>query len=279
MRNMIKKAYRILRRNALCRDGSRAAKHRMNLEYYTGSVNLGDALAPVVFRWMLERKHLTPETRTPKTGHLMTIGSLLGGSGLFDAAVWGTGVRSYDGICSIGKRRRLQKLDIRAVRGPVTRQILQTFGYSCPQVYGDPAVLMPLIYRPQIGETEKNGIGLIQHYLSSESVPAGVKCIDIQTTDYRQFIDRVAACEKIISSSLHGIILAETYGIPAVFLGKSRESELLKYYDWYHSTGRYNVRIAMSVEEAMGMEPMDLPDLHGMQENLIKAFPYDLWEG
>ena len=236
-------------------------------------------MAPVIVDWMLAKKNLSRETPISKTRHLMSIGSLLGGSGLFDAAVWGTGVRSYDGICSIGKRKRIQKLDIRAVRGPITWQILNTFGYSCPKVYGDPAVLMPLVYSPDESHRHPNGkIGLIQHYLSAEQIPDAVQSIDIETTDYCQFIDSIVGCRKIISSSLHGIILAECFGIPAVFLGKSRELEILKYYDWYYSTGRYNVKIAMSIEEAIDMEPMELPQIEQMQRDLMESFPYDLWE-
>ena len=66
--------------------------------------------------------------------------------------------------------------------------------------------------------------------------------------------------------------------MPAVFLAKGREDEMLKYYDWYYSTGRYNVKMAFSIEEAIDMEPMELPNLKGMQERLLKVFPYDLWE-
>jgi pyruvyltransferase len=102
--------------------------------------------------------------------------------------------------------------------------------------------------------------------------------IDIRTDDYRKFIDELCSCEKIISSSLHGIILAEAYGIPAVFLGEKRDSEMFKYYDWYISTGRKIVRYASSLDEAIKMEPMELPDLTAMQETIMNAFPYDLWK-
>ena len=100
--------------------------------------------------------------------------------------------------------------------------------------------------------------------------------LDIRTKDYQRFIDSLCKLEKVFLSSLRGIILAESYGIPAIFLCKDREVEMLKYYDWYYSTGRKNVKMANIKEDILSMEPIDLPDLSLMRENLIESFPYDL---
>ena len=77
---------------------------------------------------------------------------------------------------------------------------------------------------------------------------------------------------------MHGIILAETYGIPAIFLNQGISDQSMKFLDWYYSTGRTNIKMASSVSEALKMKPMELPDLSKMQEELIRVFPYDLWE-
>lgn len=80
--------------------------------------------------------------------HLFTVGS--GGLRSFqNATMWGTGIM-YDGL----KGKWFAKywdanhrhLDIRAVRGPLTRQVYLKLGHNCPEVYGDPGILMPLIY-------------------------------------------------------------------------------------------------------------------------------------
>lgn len=274
----ISKAFlkQLLFRNAYCRRGKKALKNRVNLEYFNSEANLGDMLSPVIYKWMLDKASISQDKKTRKTRHLMALGSILGGNGFFDATVWGSGIKSFDQIAALSKRRYFQKLDIRCVRGPLTRYALQGCGYKCSESYGDPAVLMPLIYNPEIEKTHK--IGTIPHFKQTFDSMPDVKNINICTDNYKQFIDELLSCEKIVSSSLHGIILAEAYGIPAVFLGAGRDFEMFKYLDWYYSTGRKNILIASTIEEAIKTEPMEIPDVSSMQKNLIETFPYDLWE-
>lgn len=266
---------RVLFRNAYCKYGKRAQKRKVNLEYFDAEVNLGDMLSPVICKWMLEKVNVKPDKKVCRTKHLMAVGSILGGNGFFDATVWGSGIKSYYQISALGKRKYFQKLDIRCVRGPLTREALVGCGYKCPEKYGDPAVLMPLIYNPKVKKEHKDGVVL--HFQHDLELPQDIKSIDIRTDDYKRFIDELCSCEKIISSSLHGIILAEAYGIPAVFLARGKDAEMFKYYDWYFSTGRYNVNIAFTIDEALQMTPMELPDLSSMQQVLLEEFPYDLW--
>ena len=56
--------------------------------------------------------------------------------------------------------------------------------------------------------------------------------------------------ELILSSSLHGVILAEAYGIPAVLIRNENEP-LFKYKDYYMGTGRDKVVFAKSIKEGL----------------------------
>ena len=150
-------------------------------------------------------------------------------------------------------------------------------GYDCPEIYGDPAILMPLIYQPQ-STNKKYPVSVIHHISQKdEKREENINYIDVATTDYKKVIDEIVKSEKIISSSLHGIILAETYGVPAVFLKSGMEDQIMKFLDWYYATGRYNVVTADSIDEAMRKVPMQLPELEACRENLMEAFPSDLW--
>ena len=100
--------------------------------------------------------------------------------------------------------------------------------------------------------------------------------IDICTSDFRDFVNKLNSVEIVISSSLHGIILAESYGIKAVLLKPTKD--YLKYYDWYYSTRRYSFPIAENIEEALNIKPAALPELNPLRRKLLETFPYDLYE-
>ena len=273
--SLIKLLRRYIFRNRYMINGKKIKSNHVNLEYYDAEMNLGDLLSPVIVNFMLARKGVSADKKT-KTAHFLALGSLLGRP--FDATVWGTGMQSFNQVSSVYKWRKIRKYDIRCVRGPLSANALKTFGYQCPDIYGDPAVLMPMIYTPANVEKEYDVI-YISHFINkSLPYPESIKALDIQTDDYKLFIDELCKAKKVISSSLHGIILAEVYGIPAIFHVENRMNEILKYYDWYYSTGRYSVWMASTMEEALEMQPMPLPDIHMLQNNLLETFPYDLWE-
>ncbi len=254
-------------------------KKRVNLEFWDAK-NIGDQLSPVIFDYMINKNGIDSQKEVKKTKHLLALGSLIA-IGEFDATVWGTGLLTSASIGSIYKKRLFRKMDIRAVRGPITRSALISAGYSVPDIYGDPGCLMPLIYDNKV---EKKYDASIVLHLNENSKNfmnfGGLHYISLATKDYKYFIDEIRASKKIISSSLHGIILAEAYGVPAIFLNTKGavDDMLIKYLDWYYSTDRYEVKIAYCIEQALSMEPMQTPDLRTMQENLINSFPVDLWE-
>lgn len=268
--------FRKTNKNSWTINGASADPTRVNLEYWSQKVNLGDALAPVIYEWILSQNKIPMGLTAAKPyTHLLSVGSVLS-MGSFDATVWGSGILSLKASKAIYERSASRKLDIRAVRGPLTATVLSAAGYNVPEVYGDPGILMPLIY-PATARHKKHRYCLIPHYSKIEDyLSSGHYCLDIRTSDYAMFIDALLECECVISSSLHGIILAEAYGIPAILL-REPELDLFKCYDYYQSTNRYSVKVALSVEEALGMEPMLLPDLHEMQADILNTFPTDIF--
>jgi hypothetical protein len=173
------------------------------LEYYSGKkLNKDDVFYFDDASYMLD-----------KNGKIVGIGSSMKYVRP-DDYVWGTGCIDTVNIGNKPKK-------IYSVRGPLTRDTLLKRGWDVPEVYGDPALLFPRIYNPTIEKKYK--IGLIPHcvdFFSLEGLKAinhmedmGIKIINV-TSGINEFIDQLKECELIISSSLHGLIAAEAYGIP-----------------------------------------------------------------
>lgn len=261
-------------------DDVAAVPNKVNIEYWRVKTNLGDGLGIVVCKYMVETiRGIHIDKTIESTKHLLTIGSIIQWD-MFDSTVWGSGILAgwrFEGVISASNFR---KLDIRAVRGPLTRDILNACGYECPEIYGDPAIIMPSIYKPENINKKWKVSMIIHHNERCDNYPSHIHNINVKTYDYESFIDEIVQSELIISSSLHGIILAETYGVPAILLDDNDcvHNQLFKYFDWYFSTNRYSVKIARTMEEALGMEPMPLPNLKEMREKLMEVFPYDLWD-
>jgi hypothetical protein len=92
-------------------------------------------------------------------------------------------------------------------------------GACCPRIFGDPALLLPRLYRPK--RRDQCAAGLIAHFADKPYLAASLKLvknlklIDIQDP-IESVIDQIVSCEFVASSSLHGIITSHAYGIPAV---------------------------------------------------------------
>ncbi len=256
---------------------NKAKKKKVNLNYWNEAPNLGDSISPVIVEYMLSLKNINTDSIVSKTKHLYAVGSVLT-AGIQDCTVWGSGVLNS----FISYRLKNRKFDIRAVRGPLTKIVLQDYGYNVPNVFGDPAILLSEIYKPKnVKKTHKYGIITHKDFdfdkaIKEKNILDKVKIIDIKTTNYKEFVDNIVSCETIISSSLHGVIIAETYNIPAILL--KPQVDLLKYYDYYYSTNRYNFPMPNTIEEAFKITPICIPNFTEIKENLKNTFPYDIYE-
>ena len=145
-----------------------------------------------------------------------------------------------------------------ATRGPLTRDELLKQGIDCPKLYGDPAILLPFwIPIPKIKKKYK--LGIIPHYVDQNNAMLNkyrdnseVLLIDIKSgNDPEGFISKVCSCEYIVSSSLHGIIVADAYNIPSGHMKLSDRvvGDTFKFRDYYSSCGReyYHVKMGGSI--------------------------------
>lgn len=160
-----------------------------------------------------------------------------------NTVIWGTGF-----ISNISQLY-INPLEICAVRGPKTREKMIKFGQECPEIYGDPVLLMPRFFNPKIEKKYK--YGLIPHYvdynnpwIQKYSNNKDVKIIRITNTPEEvkehRFVKELLECEVILSSSLHGLICADAYGIPSYWIELSDKvvGNGFKFLDYFMSVNR-----------------------------------------
>lgn len=169
----------------------------------------------------------------------VTAGSILAYANK-NTIVWGSGI--------ILKDQQVKNAIFLAVRGPQTRKRLLELGYKVPEVYGDPALLLPQYYNPTV--EKKYEIGIIPHYSDYQVVHnwyqnnPQIKVIDLMTLDIEQTTDEILTCKHIISSSLHGLIVSHAYRIPAVWVEFSDKlfGDGIKFQDYFESVGLSNYK-------------------------------------
>ena len=176
--------------------------------YWQQENNVGDKLTPYILKNLFG---ITAKF-SRKKGKLLGVGSILSHAKVGDT-IWGSGLISPHHL------PQSADLNVLAVRGPLTRDILSKMGVKCNDcILGDPALLLPQICKPIVEIRYEKGI--IPHYVdydfvkkeyASDEKAGKVKIIDVRLP-IEDFITSVLECEEILSSSLHGLIIADAYG-------------------------------------------------------------------
>ncbi len=182
------------------------------------------------------------------------IGSVIG---LYDAnnmIVWGSGM--------IKKVRDLKchPVQVCSVRGEKTREELMNLGVNCPKEYGDPALLTSKYYQATPLK-KRYKLGIIPHYvdfinphIASFIAAHKEDVLLIDMANYNKWTDipdQIVSCDCIISSSLHGLIVADSYSVPNMWVSFS---DLLiggdfKYIDYFSSVKRNETKVTITSQQ------------------------------
>src|SRR5690606_16813944 len=127
-----------------------------------------------------------------------------------------------------------------SVRGKLTQSQLENeLGWQVPSIYGDPALLLPRYYQPQHNNLTKR-IAICPHFshqpfFSTLNDSELLSVVDVCESPIK-VVDQIVNSSCCISTSLHGIIIAQAYGVPWLWLN-IRNNELLggnfKFHDFF----------------------------------------------
>lgn len=231
--------------------------------------NFGDLLGPVIVEKMLAAAG--QEASNAPARRLLTVGSILRLARQGDT-VWGSGVngKSLDGTYEF------TRLDVRAVRGPLTAEFLRRRGIYVPEVYGDPALLVGHCWsRAELAAGRHHRkLVVIPNFNDFPSFEQHGHDVVNPRSPLFDVLGAIAASDFVVGSSLHAIVVAESLGIPARLISSQAEP-IFKYRDYYLGSGRTDCLPARDVNQALEMGGETPPSWDA--EALRAAFPYDLW--
>lgn len=208
--------------------------------------NWGDDINKYLFEYVTKRNVINyPFSKTillNRINPFSLIGSILTFYDLQGKIVYGSGIMNPN------VRLRNKPNKIISVRGPKTRQIFIENGIECPEHYGDPALLLPVFYTPKRNKSTKGGL-ILNMGTSNNELDSAVRVaneLNLVIIDMRNYnnwtdvIEQICSCDYIISESLHGLIVAETYGVPNVWVEFKKHPDYwgFKYIDYYESIGK-----------------------------------------
>lgn len=231
--------------------------------------NFGDMLGPLIVEKMCRTLSLD-DTSAVSGATLFTVGSVLHFASS-DDYVWGTGRNGK----IPDEAHKFNTLEVSAVRGPRTADFLRDRGIEVPAIYGDPGLLVPRLFPETLrwAETKSSKLSIVPNlndWVSYRNRPNVINPVG----DVWEVIRSIAQSEMVVGSSLHGIVIAEALGVPARLVLPASES-MFKYLDYFEGTGRKDIDVAATVDEAVSMG--GAPALTWQPDELLAAFPRQLW--
>ena len=180
---------------------------------YNGKyTNFGDILTPYIFN-----KYGIPIKHSPINNNidLYSIGSLLDlVPEKYNGSIWSSG------FLMPRKDKKILSKAPSAIRGKLSLSYLEYD--NSPVTLGDGGLIIDRVYKPS-NIVKKYKLGIIPHYVDIDWADFDIKSFSIFSNPDVLFIDpkdsvetyinNLVSCENILSSSLHGLVTSDSYGI------------------------------------------------------------------
>ncbi|MDD5406934.1 MAG: polysaccharide pyruvyl transferase family protein [Sulfurovaceae bacterium] len=212
---------------------------------HSGIKNFGDELSPILVELVSKRK---VRYCSIEKCELIGLGSIFDGVlkklwkrklsfNTNPIHVWGSGFIQDK---PINKNLIKKNFVVHSIRGKLTQQMININNLS----YGDPGLLSKFLIQPQ---NKKIKILIIPHIMHralpeiKQFINSFSNCqVADLTGDPIEILRQISSSEIVISSSLHGLICADSFGIPNIRLKTSQELKGgdFKFNDYYSSLDR-----------------------------------------
>lgn len=252
---------------------------KSHLYHFVKSIIKGD--------WRLKCDYQFPFENT-----IIGIGSILF-SGNKKSKIWGAGFMSDSERCKGGTIYALRgRLSLSKIRSQI--ELGDKISLVDNFAIGDPAMLIPLIISPN--PIKKYTIGIIPHFSEMDYFRTHwgdkFRIIDLRDSNVEKITLEITSCQYVVSSSLHGIIVAHSYGIPALWIehsGLEKNTQGFKFKDYLSSVNipyytpitdlsklldsEENVKDFFKVYEDVCLPKVNILEI---QNNLIKVAPFNV---
>ncbi len=260
--------------------------------------NFGDELGPEIIQNLFSYLEVVYEPDIKKAD-LLSVGSLL--HILLDLEcnrptkkvhIWGSGT-IYPLQAEVGSIKEtyplhnfselnFSKLKFHAVRGKLTQEDLKL----PPLPLGDPGLLVNKVYQESPNKEDK--IGIIPHFEEADhpfiqklAADPRFKIIDVLRVPQAVITD-ITSCKLVFSSSLHGLIVADSFKIPNLHMNLSDRlvGGDFKFEDYYSAIGKehkladLDLMLNQDYQEQQIAAYFPIQGLEEKQQALLKAFPY-----
>lgn len=208
-------------------------------------VNVGDALSPFLLA-MASGRRVAPTDFVSDQPRIAAIGTIAQNFRGGRVDVWGAGCSPWSDPLSPTKRRPYAPppdtvVRLHATRGPVSARLLSGGGRTPDAPFGDPAALLPRFHDAPVAKRWELGVVLhlseladrgfdavpkpaLSRYAAPEDGSVRLMTMVAPPTiaGVRGKIDEIRACRRVVSTSLHGFVIAAAYGVPCLYLGCDR---------------------------------------------------------
>lgn len=253
--------------------------------------NFGDNLMADILRHFFA---IEPEYVKPSSAELIGIGSIIDAyyrrhrTGRYTFLrrkpwrtlhVWGSGFMNSDAPALWP-----QRLKFDAVRGKLSQAKVATLDDIA---LGDPAILLPLMWPKR---QARHRVTIIPHFATHQAfVDEFANCLPRHWSilnlrgDPETIANEISASDLVVSSSLHGLIVADAYGVPSCWMEPHGEikGDGFKFADYSSFRGRdlvgpIDFRDFVASPDAVMQEGDHAPAVPSTEtlDRLLKAFPF-----